>query len=565
MPRSRRSTPQVEVEAQSQSNAAGVKTTGKEKTCVDGWAEPAVASQPSYHDHHGAPFGVLEHMQPLGEAPNAKVKGRVKSEAPRKSVLGRSSAVAGLDAQETPEGTPAPQATQSSQVDEVVQPPIVIDDEHDGDYAPGTKKKAASSRPKPTSRRSDTTPGAAASAPTPQEAKATSKAKSTSHKKTQRVYDDVKLKRVVEAAKSRAMDVGKPDLAEAVHEIWQESLKNQHLTDLLEAILTQKASKAQTEEFQQYVKRAKKRLKDTKAKDKVRKSSAANTNGSQSLPLRSPSAPTPTARQLPDTATAAIPSTEPLEATKPRLSIKVKSPKKESHADYKSVKSGKMSASPPKPRTRAGSESSELTDLTSEGEGEMDMDAPSEANHATRRPTVKINDVSGKDHAAERGSLAAPDRKLKRSSADANLEDDDRERELAAKKQKLSQAVQREVPHEVSDVRSPVRDGTKQRLTRQKNGSLLPPPISLPPISRAASARGSRGPSMDLDSPLSELSPSSSRMSTPRALKVPPKPMGKRAKTKNSYVNVHFLSFVTARCFGRKMICPHIHCCAAAH
>ncbi|KAK1035647.1 hypothetical protein LTR33_016444, partial [Friedmanniomyces endolithicus] len=107
------------------------------------WVEPSLTSAPSYEDHYGAPHGVLEHMQPLGEAPSAKVKSRVRSEGPRKSAHGRSSAAVGLDAQETPEATPAPPAAAPVQVDGSIPPPAVkADDEKDDDYAPAVNKKA---------------------------------------------------------------------------------------------------------------------------------------------------------------------------------------------------------------------------------------------------------------------------------------------------------------------------------------------------------------------------------------------------------------------------------------
>ncbi|KAK5121011.1 hypothetical protein LTR85_005795 [Meristemomyces frigidus] len=72
-----------------------------------------------------------------------------------------------------------------------------------------------------------------------------------------RLYDSDKVKRVVEAAKQRALDVGKPLLAAAVHEIWVTSLNDERLTELLEAVLTQSTTRQQTLEFQGYVKAAK--------------------------------------------------------------------------------------------------------------------------------------------------------------------------------------------------------------------------------------------------------------------------------------------------------------------
>lgn len=78
-------------------------------------------------------------------------------------------------------------------------------------------------------------------------------------------YDGDKLKRVVEAAKKRANETGKAELAAAVNEIYQNSLTDSKLRVLLEAILTQTANATQNGEFQAYVRAAKKRLKGADA------------------------------------------------------------------------------------------------------------------------------------------------------------------------------------------------------------------------------------------------------------------------------------------------------------
>ena len=195
-----------------------------------------------------------------------------------------------------------------------------------------------------------------------------------------------------------------------------------------------------------------------------------------------------------------------------------------------------MSTSSPKKRPGSVGSDSSLTDLTELEDDAMDVDAPDDV---AAGPSSKVNGLKAKDHAAERGSLAAPDRKLKRSSADADLEDDERERDIALKKQKLSKTVNREYPHEQSDMRKSIREPPSRSATaRLKPGSIVPPPLSLAPNGGGTTgAKGSRAASTDIDSPLSDLSPASSRMSTPHIYRGPPKPQpGKRAKTKQSYV-----------------------------
>ncbi|KAK3113139.1 hypothetical protein LTR53_009848 [Teratosphaeriaceae sp. CCFEE 6253] len=86
-----------------------------------------------------------------------------------------------------------------------------------------------------------------------------------------RVYSHRRLKRVFLAAIRRAHEVQKHELASAVGEIWYLSLHNDRLLDLLDAILTQRATEEQTHEFQQYVKGAKRRVRDHRSEyDRVR-------------------------------------------------------------------------------------------------------------------------------------------------------------------------------------------------------------------------------------------------------------------------------------------------------
>ncbi|KAK3110094.1 hypothetical protein LTR53_015967, partial [Teratosphaeriaceae sp. CCFEE 6253] len=115
-------TPSTRTDRRSESRVrdtpSGVKGDAKgkprEKTAMDKWVEPSLTAQPSYEDSHGVAHGVVEYMQPLGEAPNAKVKTRVRTDGPRKSVMGRSSAAVGVDP-ETPDASPAPSAAPSVQ------------------------------------------------------------------------------------------------------------------------------------------------------------------------------------------------------------------------------------------------------------------------------------------------------------------------------------------------------------------------------------------------------------------------------------------------------------------
>ncbi len=493
------------------------KEIKEEKMSDSAWAEPALALKPSYRDHGGVSYyGVAEHMQPLGEAPNARVKTRVKAEGARKSVLGRSAAGGGLDAQETPEGTPAPPTPTTAQTQAVMspQPRIVVDDEADADYAPKVngKKKERSRKSRATKRRSE--PASSMAAPPKIQPPDPGS------------FDPIKLAAVVQEARMRAVESGKPDLADAVYEIYLQSLKNGVLMRLMQAILTQKATADETKQFQQHVKVAKKMLKEeAEARRQARRDLPNNTNGSQSLPLRSPSNLTPRELEI----YSARPSTETSNIYKPKVSLSWKSPSKDPNR-HRSGQTATMSVSPTKRRDGSPASDSSLTDMTSNPDDDMDVDEPVAAATTSAKPAA----ITAKDHAAERGSLAAPNRTLKRSSADAELQDDERDRVLAAKKQKLNEGITRDAKYEESSVREPADSRASRLRAREgKNASLAPPSLSLNTNgTRLGGGSASRAVSTDLDSPLS--TPASSRQGTPQVLKAPAKAFGKKAKTKQS-------------------------------
>ncbi|CAK3901221.1 Curved DNA-binding [Lecanosticta acicola] len=535
----------AELAQRSQSRNSGrekekVKVTGP----LDSWVEPDLdVPKPSYQDQGAGPYGVLEHMQPLGEAPNAKARGRVKTEGARKSVLGRSSAAPGADARDTPEGSPAP-ATSMQPTDTLPAPPVVIDDERDGDYAPkmNGKKKERSMRARTAKQKSESASSNTPAADTTKQP--VQQPPSASSEQHRLEYEKSKLERVVEAAKARAREVGKPDLAHAVEEVYQQSLTNARLQILLEAILTQQATQDQTREFQGYVKVAKRALKD--AKNKARQAPAGNlyqqnsTPQNTAPPFQPPKVtvrPPPTQQTRPEPASA-IPSTEVPEATRSKLTLKVKSPAKDSNPRRSA--NGNMSVSPRKRAGSAGSDSS-LTSLTSNEDNGDDMDLDDEPHASTGNAgagSTRGQSHRVKDHAAERGSLAVAGGATKRSSADAELEEE-RDRQLAAKKQKMSESTARDFEYQESNVR-PAMPAPRSRAARVRDSALAPPSLRLDPNgSRAASTRGSRAASTDVESPLTDLSPAISRQSTPQLPKNPPKTTGKRAKTKQSPEKKH--------------------------
>ena len=520
----RDSTPRErDVDVKPQKKATAGKTKAEDKAAVE-FREPSIASHPSYKDTHGGSFyGVAEHMQPLGEAPNARVKARVKVDGGRKSMLGKGALGVGADAQETPDGTPAPTSASAVQVGQSPAPTIVIEDEGDADYAPnGVDKRRARAVERAAKR-----PARRSAGPPTSGKKAQSKSASP-QKSFPKADPDGMIRKVVEEAKRRANEVGKPDLAAAVDRIYIWSLDNERLMELLKAILNQGASAKETGEFQNHVRKAKKELKAEKEEEAKLLKADKPAKPTQSLPHRSPLKFTPEEAE-----SSAIPSTESAETLKPLHRGKGKSPSKSPHR-RRPGENGNMSASPSKDRSGGYESDSSLTDMTSNPDDEMDVDEPDGLASAGLSTSAAV--TKGKDFAAERGSLAAPNRNLKRSSADAELQEDERDRVLDLKKRKLNETVQRDYDFEESNMRSQL-NGTAPRLrTRQgKNASLAVPSLSLKTNgTRNASGRASRAASSELDSPLSEAPSQSSRQSTPHVAKAPAKLFGKKAKTKQS-------------------------------
>lgn len=516
---------------------------------VDKWVEPPVAAAaPSYVDHGGQPYGVLDGMQALGDLPSAKVKGRVKGEGTRKSVLGRASAI------EAPEGQETPQPPTPQPADLPAPLPVIADDEKDDDYAPKlngkrrdrtTRNRSAKrmsqpaslvtpapvSAPVPVQTLPNPTAPAVMATPTP--APIPSPVAASQVPAPSSEYSGDKLKRVVEAAKARAIEVGKPDLAAAVNEIFEQSHYDLNLRLLLQSILSQHATREQNIQFQDYVRATKKKLKDAKQKER-QQPAPSKAIETQSKPMPMPKT-LPTTLSLQSTpllptpgSPLAVPSTELVEPPKSKPFLKINSPLK--HQTQGQPGNRGMTATPKK--TRAGSVGSEssLTDLTSNDEEDSDEDEPHSGPPPPLAAAVKVNGSRGRDQAAERGSLTVPSGGVKRSSAEAELESE-RDKALHEKKQKMGESITREYPYQESSVR-PLVSGPRSRA-QQVRSEALPPRLSLPPSSsRAGSARPSRAVSMDIDSPLS--SPAGSRQSTPRVLKPPPKQFNKRAKTKQS-------------------------------
>ncbi|KAL2358365.1 hypothetical protein BJ546DRAFT_5013 [Cryomyces antarcticus] len=516
------------------SSLALVPETKKEKgrTFMDKWVEPPLAvPRPSFADHRGNPYGVLEHMQPLGTLPSIKLKGKTKQETLRKSALAKNAGEhASGSARATPDVATSVESprSQSLQPDEGPPvPPLVVDDQVDDDYVPNEVKTRASSRTAKAA-------SAAASAPTPASAPTSASASVPAPTPTPTPHHGTptsrtkggraRLDTIVEAAVKRSAVVGNPDLGLAIKQIYLDSQHDQGLADLLDAVLGQKATAEQTLGFQAVIKRARKQLKsrDSNA-SKSRRSVASSIEPSLS----------PSKRNIGISANniSAEHCASSVSKEKPvKISLRVMSPQKTPNVNGEmsrvSGANGTATTTTPPTRARSVSTTSSLTSLDS-----VDEDAMESAN---------LNGTSsGKPPS---GGQPMNDNSLKRSSAEAGLAVEERDAALEAKKQKLKNSFD-DVPFTSSSIRQSLSRRLPTAAAQASFPGLTqaPPNLALPAHLRNGAGKHARDDTSELASPLSDNFPldsaATSRQGTPGVLGRPAKrlkPTQAPAKTKMS-------------------------------
>ena len=224
------------------------------------WTEPPLRPPaPSFEDYKGLErHGVLEHMAPLGSLPGTKVKARLKQHEPsrRATHLKNGDVRAARDEVSTPEPV-LPAITRRSEPRKPEERPAKVSSsrerDEDYEYKPKGNVRAAPAKAAPTH-------AAAHGTPLPRTAR-----------------EQMKLRQIVDTAIKRSNDLGDDVLGIAVKQLYEESLHNRALADLLDAVLTQKPTPQQTLEFQSYIKGARKKIKagDETGSKSVSKSPAA--------------------------------------------------------------------------------------------------------------------------------------------------------------------------------------------------------------------------------------------------------------------------------------------------
>ena len=210
------------------------------------WNEPPLrAPAPSFEDYKGLErHGVLEHMAPLGTFPGQKVKSRLKNHEPtRRIALLKNGEVRGAREEvNTPE--PAlPSGTKRSEPRKPDERPGKVSSsreiQQDTDYNPKGSAKTTTTK--------------AASTPAAPLGTLTSRTG----------VGQTRLQQIVESAIDRSRELGDPALGIALKQLYEESLRNSVVADLLEAVLSQKPTSQQTAEFQSYIKAARKQIRAT--------------------------------------------------------------------------------------------------------------------------------------------------------------------------------------------------------------------------------------------------------------------------------------------------------------
>lgn len=252
---SRTSSPFVRTQNESPAPVA-VKEQRLEKGqgTLSAWFEPAPkAPAPSFTEHGFDRIGVLTNMQALGEKPSAKLKAKLREDAHRGAYLRRSDVMQSVeDVRETPEGTPfTERETSVAQKPDEPLParPVSKKGEDDGDYVPNGVKSSSRSARNSVSKAGEPTVAPTPEAPTPRTP--------TSKPNPRRE----KLRSIVENAAQHSQSVGRPTVGCALSQLYNESLNNQDLTNLLFAVLEHRNTTQQQTAFHDYIKSMKKKCK----------------------------------------------------------------------------------------------------------------------------------------------------------------------------------------------------------------------------------------------------------------------------------------------------------------
>ncbi|KAI9849729.1 MAG: hypothetical protein M1838_000090 [Thelocarpon superellum] len=572
----------------------GERERGEKKNFFDQWIEPPLRPPaPSFEDYKGLErHGVLSQMAPLGTMPPNKVKAKAKQDLPKRLAPIKTSMAASAGIKSGPV-TPDPTSalgrkrSESKALEEQLQAQQLPPPPPPGPAAPRTPSARSTVR-EPTLTLSQPARSSAKSSPAQG-----SSSHATPNSRGQMARAQMKL--VVDAAVERATQVGHHHLGAAVKKLYDDSLTNGALADLLDAVLVERATPTQKKDFQHYIKMARRsaKLERSGASSGTRPSASASASASASshtgldarstsypssksptknLHLTRPSAARAKVDKLGKVGPAAAEATEPQDkdpkeaknwrdSTGPR---KEKRAKRESGARATAAASTSISnlsngvmtrGKHSRRRSRSSSSSSALSSIGSP----LEASRPPSAGLATGAPISGSRASTGLGPKLHTFSTApsptaaaltptdptAGSNINKRSSAAAGLEVDEADQAFAAKRQKYTKSFPDVV---VKD--SSVRAAPSLKLSQPRpvvaskatstSTSNYPTRLRNGTVKRLAAAGdeaedlSSPAPSSTGDPPMSALSAHPSRAGTPPPLGRPSKKAKKTARVKVS-------------------------------
>lgn len=411
------------------------------ETWLGTWIEPPLRNPaPSFEDYKGLErHGVLEHMAPLGSLPTQKVKLRVKAEPPKR-VLQVKNGHSTAAKEKTPETIPTviaqpPQSRKAEDKPPKPLPPREIED--DEDYTPQGLTKAAT----------PTRPVSAKGTQAPTSLHGTPNSRTAAGR--------ARLETVVNSAVARSYEIGNPVLGLAVKKLFDESLGNRTLADLLDAVLSQNPTPRQASDFQAYIKVARKQIKAQNAgrdSTTTRRSSEVGINVSSNSASKSPSK----SIRLGGAAGENRISKEatPSHPQKPNSNSDSVSKNKIPNSKIQEIVGMETRGAK---RSRSSSDTSSLSSLSSIDQTfapSMETDHANTAEtHATPQPMTasKVQPSLGpKLHTFSTTKVTNNNTSLKRTSTAAGLGDKDGEESLATKRAKLQKTFEDYTVHESS-------------------------------------------------------------------------------------------------------------------
>ena len=492
--------------------AAGLET-GQQKTTSDSlgeWAEPELRPPaPSFEDHRGLErHGVLEQMAPLGTMPSQKLKLRVKQYDPtRRSQSGKAGIVPpGKSGQKNQEAASNTRRSGSKNTDTPLLPNHSSKEKHEeeGCSPEDTQGKAMVVSRTPTTQ-NPSTPN------------------------TKTAAGQERLRQVVESAVERSRELGNEILGLAIHRLFEESLVNRTLAELLDAVLSQHPSDRQKKDFQTYIKSARKQIKMAGAKGSASPAAVESKEPSKSLPKASRRSNT---RNMVPKQDVARSMTSPSPAKRPTNGITMDT-------------ASEREERPPKRVKRFGSVSS-TSSLSSTHSLELEADDMILIEEPISTPVgPKGRTLIGPKMS---NPLVKQDTSTKRSATTASAPGNKAEKdeisiaELAAKKRKLLRTFD-DVSVDASSVRSPLLPKTRGSSTKRKIPVLEALNVSRLGVSEdpedARSPVSSVQGEFLIPPPPGALRSSRSRGQTPSALGRPRSVVKRSARIKMSYVIYH--------------------------